>query len=154
MFASTERCVVDAHKKHIGDVKKKAVREIEEGTFIHLAPGGKATVVRFPVPEKKKAWSWLDKDYDDAGFKKTKSSYFRDDPPSKNETLINRMLTQQVDWMNCDVCNVEYHADRMENVVDQGDHLVLCPVCYDWLNDTLEDEGQVDANPLDVRFSV
>jgi glucosamine 6-phosphate synthetase-like amidotransferase/phosphosugar isomerase protein len=139
LFASTERCVIDAHKQHIGDVKKKAVREIEEGTFIHLRHGQSAVISRFHVPVFKKAWSWLDHDKD------------KDKDKSYSGTIYGKI---EDEWLECDVCAAKAKFDDMEYLMEKdGDTMMLCHTCYDWLNDPLEDDDAIDANPLDERFA-
>jgi asparagine synthetase B (glutamine-hydrolysing) len=159
LFASTEKCVFDAHKKHVGDVKTKAVKEIESGTFIHIKDG-KAKLEQFTMP-KRKGYSWMGSltSFDDDGLDfngryKAKSPLPSVNGLSANGQTVLQALIDNVDWTNCDVCNVEYHHERMEQVMDGEELLTLCPVCYDWLNDPLEDDEAIDANPLDVRFRV
>jgi len=156
LFASTEKCVFDAHKKHVGDVKAKAVKEVGSGTFIHLKDG-KARVETFTIPIHK-GYSWMGTKWDGDGEKSWGKSKASSLPSvnglSPNGQTVLQALIDNVDWTNCDVCNVEYHHERMETVMDGGEQLTLCPVCYDWLNDPLEDDDAIDANPLDIRFRV
>jgi glucosamine 6-phosphate synthetase-like amidotransferase/phosphosugar isomerase protein len=161
LFASTERCVIAAHERHIGKIKKNAVTEIEEGTMIHLRAGRKTTVVRFKVPEVKKAWSWLDKEYDKDGFTKKPGAKYSGSIYTPTVSNGDKILEQfrkdqskEMDYLECDVCQVAYSYQRMEWVQDNGETVCLCPVCYDWLNDQDPDADPIDANPLDVRFRV
>jgi len=162
LWGSTQSCVKQAYKKHIGRLpRKRQIESLLPGVMLHFDADGKQTRTKFEVwaPVYKsysyQAPAWSETTIPASGGSEQDSCSV---PPTRHLPTVagwpqwdpvdeEPAAEQQEDLVECDQCSRKTPFSRMEWETDSdGDTWLFCPACWaDIQSDSSEDFADVNA---------